>query len=118
MKKLKLIFVFLILAALFSGAVRAAEFNRSCSVTGGSAQRLSTVLTTCGYTGAYSVRELTITNPDDAANDLYVGRSDVDATNGVKYVPGASRHRMNSDITQIYLFVSSTQNVYISVSTQ
>lgn len=100
---------------------RAAEFNRSCSVTGASAQQLSTVLSACGYSGVVSLAELTLRDPDAAANDLYVGQSDVDATNGYKLAPGDSktwRATSPQDVIEagrIYLFVASTQNIHISL---
>jgi hypothetical protein len=99
----------------------AAEYNRACSVTGGSAQQLSAVLSTCGYTGVVSLQELSVKDPDDAANDLYVGQSDVSSANGYKLSPGDSKTWRASnqgdaiDATRFYLSVATTQNVMISL---
>lgn len=96
-------------------------FNRTCSVTGGSAQRMSTVLSTCGYTGNPVLTEYTILNPSTAANSVFVGQSDVDATNGYEIEPGTTSTRRSFgpsdpiESNRIYLFVSSTQNVSFSV---
>jgi hypothetical protein len=100
---------------------RAGEFNRQCSVTGASAQQLSAVLSTCGYSGVVSLQELTVRNPDSAANDLYVGQSDVAAANGFKLAPGesitwrASNQGDQVEAGRLYLYVSSTQNAAISL---
>jgi hypothetical protein len=99
----------------------AAEYNRKCSVTGAAAQQLSAVLSACGYTGVISLAELSLKDPDDATNDLYVGQSDVDATNGYKISIGdsktwrATNPQDQIESGRIYLFVASTQSVYISV---
>jgi hypothetical protein len=124
MRRLKLTLCLLAALGLSAVPVPAASLNRACSVTGGSAQRLSTVMTVCGWTGSYNLTELVITNPDDAANDLYVGESDVSTVNGVRYRPGDSRHRRSTgsgdpiQATAAYLWVSSTQNVFISARSQ
>jgi hypothetical protein len=103
------------------GVARANEFNETCSVTGGSAQKLSTVLTACGYADYTGLRELSLLNPDDAANDLYIGRSNVSASHGYKRSPGDSKTwRAAGDADQIqagqiYLYVATTQNVMISL---
>ncbi|HEX8503715.1 MAG TPA: hypothetical protein VF659_24230 [Pyrinomonadaceae bacterium] len=99
----------------------AAEYNRSCSVTGGSAQSLSSVLSTCGYSGAVSLQELTIRNPDSAANTLYIGQSDANASNSFPLAPGesitwrASNQGDLIDAGRLYLYVSSTQNAALSL---
>lgn len=111
----------LALALLAPPRARAAEFNRKCSVTGGSAQQLSAVLSACGYTGVVSLAELSLKDPEDAANDLYVGQSDVDSTNGYKIAAGDSktwRATNPQDIieaSRLYLYVSSTQSVFVSL---
>lgn len=107
-------------AALVALTVYAGSFNRTCSVTGGSAQQLSSVLSTCGYTGANQLQELIIVNPSTATNTLYVGQSDDSAVNGLPLLPGESityRAASQQDAipaTGIYLFVSSTQNAGFS----
>jgi hypothetical protein len=94
-------------------------YNRQCSVTGGSAQQLSAVLTTAGYAGPLSLQELTIVNPSAAANDLYFGQSDVSTANGVKLSPGdsytmrATNQTDQIDATRIYLYTASTQNAAV-----
>lgn len=110
-----------VLLLVMTPHTRAAEFNRSCSVTGGSAQQLSTVLSACGYSGGVSLQELTLKDPDAASNDLYVGQSDVDASNGYKIAIGDSktwRASNQTDVieaTRMYVFVASTQNIHISL---
>jgi hypothetical protein len=123
--KLKGALVSLYVAALLTAnalaiSAYASSFNRSCSVTGAAARQLSGVLSTCGFTGANQLQELTVINPSGAANNLYVGQSDVDASNGVELLPGTSiTYRAASqqdviDATRIYLYVSSTQNSQLS----
>lgn len=119
-RKVLSVVALLLLAAFALTAFASTHFNRSCSVTGGSAQALSQVLSTCGYSGPVSLNELTIINPDTAANDLYVGQSDVNASTGVKLLPGASLSfdatspQDTVDAGRLYLFVSSTQNAHLS----
>lgn len=97
------------------------SFTRSCSVTGGSAQSLSGVLTACGYAGVLSLQELSVKDPDAAANSVYVGQSDVSAANGYELAPGDSktwRATNQGDMIEagrLYLFVATTQNVMISL---
>ena len=112
----------LVLALALAGvALGNTVFNRQCSVTGASAQQLSAVLSTCGYTGTVSLQELTVRNPDSAANDLYVGQSDASAANGFKLAPGesvtwrASNQGDQIEAGRLYLFVSSTQNAAVSL---
>ncbi len=111
----------LALALLAPPAARAGEYNRKCSVTGGSAQQLSAVLSACGYTGVVALSELSLKDPDDAANDLYVGQSDVDATNGYKIGIGdAKTWRASSpqdiiEASRMYVYVSTTQGIYVSL---
>lgn len=110
-----------LLFAFTPRAASAAEFTRSCSVTGGSAQQLSAVLTACGYTGVVSLQELSVKDPASAANNVYIGQSDVSAANGYELEPGDSKtYRASNQGDQIeagriYLFVASTQNVMISL---
>jgi hypothetical protein len=124
MRKLRAILFVLVLCVTAIALPDARNFNRKCSVTGGSAQQLSAVLATCGYTGTTSATWLTIKNPSTAANSLFVGQSDVDGSNGYEVEPGASSSRPSTnpadpvDLSQIYLFVSSTQNAYFSVRTR
>lgn len=109
------------LLLFFALTVLASEYNRSCSVAGGSPQSLSSVLSTCGYSGVVSLQELTVRNPDTASNDLYVGQSDVSAANGFKLAPGesmtwrATNQGDAIDAGRLYLFVSSTQNAGFSL---
>lgn len=124
MRKLKISFGLFVAALLLAAAASATEFDRSCSVTGGSSQRLSAVLTACGYGGGLNLKELTVRNPDSAANDLYVGQSGVDSTTGYKLSPGQSHTWRSSGGTDViastdkYLWVSSTQNVDLTVRAQ
>jgi hypothetical protein len=123
MRKLRLILLVLVLS-LTALAFDARNFNRTCSVTGGSAQQLSAVLATCGYTGTANATWLTIKNPSSAANSLFVGQSDVDGTNGYELEPGTTSSRPSTaptdpiDLSQIYLFTASTQNASFSVRTR
>lgn len=102
-------------------AAPAGEYNRSCPVTGGSAQQLSAVLSACGYSGVLSLQELSIKDPDSAANSVFVGQSDVSAANGYELQPGdsktwrASNQGDQIEAGRIYLYVASTQNVMISL---
>jgi hypothetical protein len=121
MKRRVLAALALALALLAPPSARAAEFNRACSVTGGSAQQLSTVLSACGYAGVVSLQELSLKDPDAAANPLYVGQSDVSAANGYELAPGDSKtwRATNQgdaiDAGRLYLYVATTQNVMTSL---
>jgi hypothetical protein len=123
MRKLRLILLVLALS-LSTLALDSRNFNRTCSVTGGSAQKLSDVLVTCGYTGTSNATWLTIKNKSSAANTMYVGQADVDATNGYPVEPGSTISRPSTntadpiDLSQIYLFVASTQTGSFSVRTR
>ncbi len=96
-------------------------YTRACSVVGAAARQLSAVLSTAGYAGALSLNELTIRNPVGSANDLYIGQSDVDATNGLKLTPGESitwRATNQGDVidaSRVYLYVAVTQNAAVSL---
>lgn len=107
--------------SLLTVAVVAANttFIRRTSITGGSAQQLSSVLSTAGFTGTTSLQELTLRNPPANANDLCIGQSDVSASTGLCLQPGESltmRAVSQQDAiytSQIYLYVSSTQDASI-----
>lgn len=119
MKKLLTLAIVLALAiTVFAGT----PFNRKISVTGASPQRLSTVLTTAGYAGAtMQMAELEICNPITNAANIYLGQSDVSASNGYPLEPGtckpqeATTQQDNIDAQQIFLFTASTQDVVISL---
>lgn len=119
MKRLALVFILLVCSVAFAST----HFVKMCSVTGGSGQRLSTVLTTAGYTGSVAVMDLEICNPSDATNALYIGSvSTVNASTGAKLVQGQCRHFPGStvmhdfnDTSKIWLFVATTQNAEIWV---
>jgi hypothetical protein len=119
MRKLKLITLNLLFVLVFTFSAWATEFDKTVSITGASAQRLSTVLVANGWTGAYTLKELTITNYDDGALTIYVGQSTV-ATDGYSLPPGHSFTWRSSgsgegiDTTQKYIYVASTQNIGIS----
>jgi hypothetical protein len=123
MRKLKLVTLSLFLGLVLVVSVFAAEFDKTVSVTGGSAQRLSTVLVANGWTGPYQLKELTITNPNTATLTIYVGQSTV-VTDGRPLEPGESITYRSSgsgdgiDSTQKFIYVSSTQNVGISARAQ
>lgn len=105
---------------LFFVVTTFAEFHRLASVTGGSGQRLTTVLTTAGYTGGDHVDELILCNPTGSANTLYLGSaSSVNASTGFPIVAGTcERWRAAGrpvDLSTYYLFVATTQGAAISV---
>ncbi|MDQ3920280.1 MAG: hypothetical protein M3348_17595 [Acidobacteriota bacterium] len=110
-----------LLLTLLVVAAFGSQWNRQVSVTGGSAQRLDGVLAAGGYSATAMLAELTICNPPSNANTLYVGQSDVDATNGVPLAPGdckterATNPQDAIQAAQIYLYVSGTQNAAFSV---
>jgi hypothetical protein len=124
MRRLQLTLCLLAALGLCAVPVRASEFDRKCSVTGGSAQRLSVVLTACGFTGSLNVKELTIKNPSASANSFYVGGSTVDASTGYEIEAGESKTYRSSGGTDVivttdkYLFVSSTQSGYFYARSQ
>lgn len=92
-------------------------FNKLVSVTGGSAQRLSTLLTANGYTGSMIGTRLSITAPSGAS--LFTGSSSsVDNTTGTEWLAGDTYSEHASglygdviDPSQIYLYLASTANV-------
>lgn len=124
MKRLRLTLMLLAAFGLCALPARAAEFDRTCSLTGGSAQRLSVVMAACGYVGSFALKELTIANPDDAANDIYIGQAGVDSTTGYRRRPGDSKTYHSTGGTDViqaadkYLYVATTQNVMISARAQ
>lgn len=97
-----------------------AEFHRLVSITGGSGQRLTTAMTTAGYTGGAHVDELILCNPTGSANTLYLGSvASVNASTGFPIVAGTcERWRAAGrpiDMSTYYLFAATTQNAAISV---
>ena len=103
--------------------VMAGPYNRKISVTGGSAQKLITVLESATYSGSATASELTICVPSSNVNTLYLGQSDVSATNGFPIDPGGCKTERDAsgspiDMTRIYLFVSSTESEVFSVRTR
>lgn len=111
----------LVVALLVTTALGFGQFNRTISVTGGSAQRLSTVLASGGYSSPETLDELTICNPAGAANTLYLGQSDVDASNGFPLLAGECKTERAVSTGnpvqsgQIYLFTATTQSAAFSV---
>jgi hypothetical protein len=108
----------LLLSSFALSALASTHFARSCPVTGASPQKLSAVLSACGFSGVATMQELTIKNPDAAAGTLYVGQSDVSAANGFALAAGDSlteRAASQQDpipAESIYLFVASTQSAH------
>lgn len=109
----------LLLTFLLAISVFAMEFNRSVNVPGGAAQRLTGVLTGGGYTGPATLDALTICNPDAATNTLYIGQSDVSASNGFPLEAGVCytwpSGQRPTDAGRIYLFTATSQNAAISL---
>jgi hypothetical protein len=120
MRKIKLIPALLALSCCFALAVSAAEFDKTISVSGGSSQRLSTLLTTAGYAGSYNLRTLTICNPSTSANTLYIGDTSTDTTSGFPVEAGACYTYPplpSGDAypaTGFWLYTATTQNAGIS----
>jgi|SRR5712671_3309489 len=110
------------LALIFTVPVFAKDFSATCSVTGGSPQRLSTILVANGYTGDGAIMQLdllTICNPSANANHLYVGQSNVSSTNGYDLAPGVCNTwppgTRFTDASQVYLWTATTQSEMISL---
>ena len=95
----------------------AGQFSKRISNTGGSAQRLSTVLAAAGYTDSYIGVELALRVPTSVAASMFVGGSTVNASTGQEIGSGES-YTWNStgvygdvvDVAQMYLFTTITQN--------
>jgi hypothetical protein len=120
MRKLKLTLGLLLIVALCATAF-AAEFDKTVSVTGGSGQRLSAVMTANGYNGGLLLKQLIVCNPAGSANTLYIGNAPtVDATTGFPLSAGACINwsapegGTGIDSTQKYLYTATTQNEAIS----
>lgn len=115
MKRLSAILLTLLLAI----TIFAQEFNRSINVAGGAARKLSTVLSDGGYSGAMTLDALTICNPDAATNTLYIGQSDVSASNGFALTAGDCytwpSGQRPTDAGRIYLFAATSQKAEISL---
>jgi hypothetical protein len=106
--------VALVVALTIHITVLATDFNQSISITGGSAQQLSAVLTGAGYSGPPDqVQWITICVPSTNANTLYLGGSNVSAANGFPLKPGQCNTLPPSSVpiktSSIYLFVTSTE---------
>ncbi len=112
MKRL-LPFIFSIAAFAMAISVFAAEYTVNVSVTGGSPQRLSTLLNNAGYSGTMTLDSLTTCNPDTNTVDLYRGQANVNSTNSLVLHPGDCftdpPGAYAVDASQIYLRTSSTQ---------
>jgi hypothetical protein len=113
---LSIVLAVLTLAAL---SVRA-EFIKQVSVTGGSAQRLSTLLVASGYAGPTSLDELTIKVPDGNSNTLYYGSSSaVNASTGFPLNPGDSKTWRAAgapiEASSIYLYVATTESEAVDI---
>lgn len=110
------------LALIFTVTVLAKDFSGTFSVTGGSPQRLSTILAANGYTGDGAIMQLdllTICNPSANANHLYVGQSNVSSTNGYDLAPGVCNTwppgTRPTDASQVWLLTATTQSEMISL---
>ena len=110
MKRLSTILLTLLLAI----SIFATDFNRTFNVPGGQARRLSNLLSDGGYSGSNTLDFLTICNPTGNANTLYVGQSDVSASNGAAILAGDCNTwpagKQPTQAGQIYLFTATSQN--------
>lgn len=97
----------------------AGPYNRRISVSGGSPQRLSTVLSGAGYLGTMALDELTVCVPNANSNTLYIGQSDVSTSNGFALAPGTCFTQRGSttaiDASSIYIRVVSTESESFSL---
>lgn len=109
----------LVLIILLAITVFASHYNRTISVTGGSPQRLSSVLSGDGYGGSFLLDELTICVPSTNTNTLYLGQSNVSSSNGFPLEPGSCYTQRSAttpiDAGAIYLRVSSTESEQFSL---
>lgn len=114
MKRNLLVLILLLALAI---TVFAREFAATFSCPSGSAQRLSTLLDTAGYSGSMTLDALTTCNPETNTADLYRGQSNVDSTNSFVLHPGdcytEPAGARPPDPTQIYYRVYTTQNVTV-----
>ncbi len=119
MKHLRLVALVILLLAI---TVFAKDWSRTFSLTGGSPQRLSTVITANGYTGFDAITSLdvlTVCNPTASTVTLYFGQSDVNASNGFPLVAGICYTwppgTRPSDAQNIFLFKATTENIHVSI---
>lgn len=113
----------IILALSFVPITLASDFNKTLSVSGGSPRRLSDLLVNGGYTGVPDqVQWLTICVPSANANTLYLGQSNVSASNGFPLEPGTCNTLPYSTVpittSRIYLFVATTEDESFQVHGQ
>lgn len=94
-------------------------FTKVVSVTSGAPRRVSTLLSSAGYTGTYYVTELSIRN--QSAVDQYFGNSDVDNTTGAILHSGESYTWRSGDQqdpidpSQIYLYTGTTGDASLTI---
>ena len=107
----------LILLVLVTVCYAATEWNKLVAVTGGSPQRFSTTIETAGYSAGQTYDELTLCNPNAAT--LYIGQSNVNASNGFGLAAGACKTERRAQVpvdgTQKYLFLTANGNVSVSI---
>lgn len=109
----------LLLAFIAPTVFSSTEYDRSFQNTGGSAQKILTIVAANGYTGGAQALELTACNP--AAANLYAGKSDVSASNGFRLLPGecytwrATSATDFVDLSQKYVFTAADQTVQFTI---
>jgi len=94
------------------------HYNGEVSVKGKQAQQLYALLQANGYKGLQLLFQLEICAPETSSQDFYVGQSNVNATNGFKYTPGACNTLWNQDAAQIYLFFPNDGRVKLHATSR
>lgn len=98
-----------------------AEFAKLVSISGGSpGSRLSSSLSTAGFSGNTSLDELTICVPSTNTNTLYLGSSSsVNASTGFPIKPGVCiTYRAAAtaiEASSIYTFEATTESVAVTL---
>lgn len=96
------------------------EFTKLVSITGGSAQRLSTSLTSAGYSGSTALDELTVCVPDANTNTMYLGsQSNVNASTGFALAPGTCITYQAAgrpiDSSTMYVYTATTESIAVTL---
>lgn len=118
----RVLLIMLILAVTVFGR----DFSKTFSVSGGSAQQLSTLLVASGYSGPPDqIHTITICVPDANVNTLYIGQSNVNASNGFPVSPGScdtvsmtSGSATPIQTSGIYVYIATTENESFQVHGQ
>lgn len=95
------------------------EWAGTFTVTGGSSQRLSSMLSVAGYTGLYNVDSVTWCNPSTNAGNMVFGKQNITMSTGFILTPGQCYTPPSgtrpSDLSAIYFRVLTDQPAMVAL---